>query len=79
MGDTELIGGDALPGTYQRPRGFSLMLSLDDADVAERLFQALGENGTVNTAFQETFWALRYGGVTDQFGIAWEINCERPQ
>src|SRR4051812_18105582 len=39
VGDTELIGGDALPGTYQRPQGFSLMLSLDDAVVAERLFQ----------------------------------------
>ena len=27
---------------------------------------------------QETFWALRFGVLTDQFGTAWMINCERP-
>jgi PhnB protein len=26
---------------------------------------------------QETFWAVRYGMLTDQFGIPWMINCER--
>jgi PhnB protein len=27
---------------------------------------------------QETFWALRFGMLTDQCGTAWMINCERP-
>jgi PhnB protein len=79
LGDTALTGGDVPPQTYQRPRGISVMLSVDDADDAERLFRALSENGIVNTALQKTFWALRYGGVTDQFGIPWEINCEQSE
>jgi PhnB protein len=29
---------------------------------------------------QETFWSLRFGSVTDQFGIPWAINCaQAPQ
>jgi PhnB protein len=26
---------------------------------------------------QETFWAVRFGVLVDQFGIPWSINCER--
>ncbi len=26
---------------------------------------------------QQTFWAARFGMVTDRFGIPWMINCER--
>ncbi len=27
---------------------------------------------------QETFWALRFGVLVEQFGIPWIINCEKP-
>jgi PhnB protein len=79
LGDTALLGADVPPQRYEPPRGFGVMLSVDDSGGAERLFRALSENGTVNTPLQETFWALRYGGVTDQFGIPWEINCEKSE
>lgn len=26
---------------------------------------------------QETFWAHRYGVLTDRFGIPWSVNCEK--
>ena len=52
------------------------MLGLDDPVAAERIFGALAENGTVGMPLQETFWAARFGGVVDRFGIPWEINCE---
>jgi PhnB protein len=26
--------------------------------------------------FGETFWAARFGMVTDKFGTPWLINCE---
>jgi PhnB protein len=71
-------GSDPLPGQYQKPQGFALQLNLSDPVETERIFQALAENGTVNTLLQETFWALRFGVVVDQFGIQWLINCEKP-
>ena len=79
IGDRDLIGGDVPPQSYHPPKGFGILLNLDDPDEAERIFHELAENGTVHTPIQKTFWAERYGGVIDQFGIPWEINCEQPQ
>lgn len=76
VGDTVLTGVDVVPEEYDPPRGFSVTLGLDDPVAAERIFGALAENGTVGMPLQETFWAARFGGVVDRFGIPWEINCE---
>ena len=79
IGDTDLLGADALPGTYEPARGFSILLSLNDAVDTESLFNALAENGTVRMPLQATFWAHRFAVVTDQFGIPWTINCEKSE
>jgi PhnB protein len=73
-----LMGSDAPPDRYQAPKGISVSLQVTDPAEAERIFQALAENGTVQMAIQETFWAARFGMVADRFGIPWMINCERP-
>jgi PhnB protein len=78
IGNTDLVGADALPKTYEQPKGFAVLLNVDDAVEAERIFHALAQNGTVHTPIQKTFWAERYGGLVDRFGIPWEINCEQP-
>ena len=75
VGDTDLVGADALPQHYAKPQGFSVLLNLDAPAEAERIFHALAEGGTVHMPLQKTFWAFLYGGVIDQFGIRWEINC----
>ena len=79
VGGMTLSGGDALPGTYVRPQGFGILLGLKELEEAERLFHALAANGTIHVPLQETFWALRFGSVTDQFGIRWDINCEKSE
>jgi PhnB protein len=76
VGNTDLVGADSLPQTYQEPRGFAVLLNIDDPVQGERIFHALAENGKVHMPIQKTFWAERYGGLIDQFGIPWEINCE---
>jgi PhnB protein len=77
IGDTVLMGSDAPPDRYQKPQGFSVTLGIDDPAEAERVFNALSENGTVHMPIQETFWALRFGMFVDRFGIPWMINCEK--
>jgi PhnB protein len=32
----------------------------------------------VTMPISETFWAVRFGMLTDQFGTPWMINCEKP-
>ena len=70
------MASDAPPGHYQQPQGFSISLGTTDASEADRLFQALGENGKVSMPIQKTFRAARFGMLTDQFGIPWMVNCE---
>jgi len=78
VGDQILQGADVMPGGYQKPQGFTLTLGLKDVAEAERIFKALAEKGTVGMPLQETFWAARFGMLTDRFGIPWAINCEAP-
>jgi PhnB protein len=75
VGDYILQGADALPGTYEKPQGFSVMLNISDAAEANRVFAALAERASVRIPLQETPWASRFGALIDQFGTPWTINC----
>ena len=76
VGDQVLMGSDSLPEYYEETKGMSVSLNTNDPAEAERIFQAMAENGTVRMALQETFWAARFGMLVDQFGIPWMVNCE---
>jgi PhnB protein len=77
-GNEVLMGSDAPPDRYEPMKGFSVTLNLDKATEAERIFKALSEKGTVRMPLEKTFWAERFGMVTDQFGTPWMINCGSP-
>ena len=76
--DKLLMGSDAPPDRYQEPKGFSLSLEFDNPAEAERIFSALSENGEVGMPIPKTFWAARFGMLTDQFGVPWMVNCAEP-
>lgn len=78
VGDSVLMGSDAPPEHRQTPQGFSVSISVDVPAEAERIFAAFAEGGTVGMALQKTFWAEKFGMVTDCFGTPWMINCEAP-
>jgi PhnB protein len=75
LGDYRLTGGDVPPESYQKPQGFSVLMNVDDATEADRIFTALAEEGVVEMPIQKTFWALRFGMLVDQFGTPWLIQC----
>ena len=54
------------------------MLNIEDAAAAERIFNSLSQNGVVQMPLQETFWAIRFGMLTDQFGINWMFSFRAP-
>ena len=76
--DFVMMGGDVPWDKYAKPNGFSIVLGIDNPADAERIFDELAQNGRIAMPLQETFWASRYGALVDRFGIAWEVNCERP-
>jgi PhnB protein len=69
------------PGTppVQSGNNFSISLHTESVQETEKLFNALGENGKVTMPLQETFWAARFGMLTDQFGVGWMFNQEKPK
>lgn len=73
-----LTGADVLGENYRKPQGFSVLLNIEGATEADRIFKTLAENGTVQVPVQETFWAQRFGMWVDQFGTPWTINCGNP-
>lgn len=75
VGGQTLMGVDTAPAQYEEPKGFSLTLQFSDVSEAERIFHALAEDGKIVLPLEKTFWAERFGMVTDKFGIPWLINC----
>jgi PhnB protein len=79
IGSTEIMASDC--GCEQAPpettfAGFALALRVETPEKAERFFAALSEGGRVQIPLLETFFAERYGIVTDRFGISWKIMVE---
>ena len=54
-----------------------MTLQVDDEGEAQRIFDVLCEEGTVDLELESTFWAKQFGMVTDRFGIPWMINCPK--
>jgi PhnB protein len=78
LGNKTIMGSDAPPGRYSKPRGFSINIDSKDVAEAERVFNALAEGGQVHMPFGETFWAKRFGMLIDKFEIPWMVNVEKP-
>jgi PhnB protein len=77
VGETIIYGSDAPPNYYRAPGGLHISVSIEATEEAERLFKQLSEGAAITLPLQETFWANRFGMLTDRFGIPWMINCEK--
>ena len=77
VGAATLMGSDAPASRYNKPQGFSVNITTTDAAEADRIFAGLAEGGEQTMPIQETFWAMRFGMVTDRFGTPWMVNCEK--
>ena len=75
LAGTRLMGSDAPDERYQKPQGMTVSLQTTDPKDAERVFAALSKGGAVRMPLQQTFFAARFGMVTDRFGIPWMVNC----
>ncbi len=57
----------------------SLAIGMTDIAKAERAFEAMSDVAAIVMPMQETFWAERFGMLTDKFGINWMFNCDKPE
>ena len=77
VGGRPLMGGDAPMRGPSKPQGFCVSVAVDKPAEAERIFEELSEGGSVMMPIGETFWAQRFGMVTDRYGTPWMVNCEK--
>lgn len=64
MTDEPLIIGNSI----------TLVVSNDNKEYIESLFNKLKEGGQVEMELDQTFWSQMFGSVRDKFGNTWELN-----
>jgi PhnB protein len=79
FGNNTLMASDAPTPQFEAMKGMQVSLNVDTPTEADRIFKALSEGGNVRMPIQETFWAQRFGMLTDRFGTPWMVNCDKPQ
>ena len=57
----------------------TLSIGTNDVEQADNLFLNLSEGANIVMPMQETFWAQKFGMLTDKFGINWMFNCDKPE
>jgi PhnB protein len=68
-----LMGADGPPHSGDS-RGV-VNVDVTTPEEADRVFKALAEGGSVQLPIAETFWAHRFGMLTDRYGKPWMVNC----
>jgi len=79
-GPLTLMASDTMPGMpFQHGNNFSLAIECETPEEVDKIFAALSAGGKVTMPVQETFWAKRFGMLTDKFGVAWLVNVTAPK
>lgn len=78
VGNNRLMASDGQCQPGQGFSGFHLSIGLKDEARAEQIFAKLSDGGKVQMPLTKTFWAPKFGMVTDRFGVSWMINVEGP-
>ena len=87
---SRFINGDGLQITRLRAVGvigqgftvgnnFSLSVSAESQEEAEKIFNGLAAGAEVTMPLQATFWAVAFGMLNDKFGIHWMVNYDGPK
>jgi PhnB protein len=80
IGDTTIMGSDSFgPQGPTVGNNISLAIGTNEPEAADDMFNKMAEGGTVIMPMGETYWAARFGMLTDKFGINWMFNCEKPR
>jgi PhnB protein len=71
-------GGEWASG-YLQGNNFSISITADTKEEAEKLFNGLSDGGKVTMPLNKTFWADYFGVLTDKFGISWMVSFSEAQ
>jgi PhnB protein len=67
------MASDGCGAEIPRFEGFSLSVTMPDAEAARRVFTALEAGGQAQMPLGKTFFSPCFGMVTDRFGVGWMV------
>lgn len=76
VGDTQIMASDGHCAGKPSFQGFGLTINAANDAEADKLFNAVGKGGQVQQPLTKTFFASRFGMVTDRFGVMWMVIAE---
>jgi PhnB protein len=74
-----LMATDTLESMGQKltaGENFSISVSADSKDEADKLFGGLSEGGTVDMPMADAFWGSYFGMAKDKFGVRWMVSYD---
>ncbi|PKF50800.1 VOC family protein [Enterovibrio nigricans] len=74
--EVSFFASDGLDGSLAQGSGdVALYVRFDDEKRQSQVFSALSDQGVVVMPLDYTFWNVRFGILTDRFGIRWMLSC----
>ena len=77
--ETSLMGSDTggeWSSSFVKGNNFSISVSVDSQQEADRIYQALAKGGNASMPMNKTFWGSYFGMLTDSFGINWMVSFD---
>jgi PhnB protein len=77
IGKSTLMGSDiggAWAPTFKIGNNFSVSITADSKEEADKLFSGLAEGGQITVPLANTFWGDYFGMLTDKFGVNWMMS-----
>lgn len=77
--ETAIMGSDTggeWATDYKEGNNFTISITADSKEEAERIFAGLSKGGKVTMPLGKTFWSECYGMLTDKFGINWMMSYD---
>ena len=78
--ETMLMGSDTggdWASAYSQGNNFTISITADSKEEAEKLFKGLSAGGKVTMPLGKTFWSECFGMLTDKFGINWMMSFDQ--
>jgi PhnB protein len=72
---TDVVG--SMAEKFTEGDNFSISISADSKDEADRLFGGLAEGGKVEMPLAEAFWGDYFGMLQDKFGVSWMVSYDK--
>ena len=79
FGDSTVMASDGMCDGTPNFEGFSLSITVPDETQADRVFDALAQDGLISMPLEKTFWAPKFGMLTDRFGVGWMVSVAQKQ